>query len=70
VSEEALLLPLARLLAAEARHLAKRADVVRVELVDLLVVGLRVLGVPEVLGVPLGEAQAELDLLAGSFCGL
>ena len=56
------LLPVAGLL-VEARQLAHRADVVGVELDDLRVVGLRVLGVPEVVAVPLGEVQAEPDLL-------
>ncbi len=58
----ALLLPGAGLL-EEARHLPEHGDVVRVERQDLLVVRLRVLGVAEVLRVPLGEAQAERDLL-------
>ena len=56
------LLPVGGLL-VEARQLAHRADVVRVELDDLRVVGLRVLGVPEVVAVPLGQVQAEADLL-------
>ncbi len=56
------LLPVRGLL-VEARQLAHRADVERIELDDLRVVGLRVLGVPEVVAVPLGEVQAEPDLL-------
>ena len=54
------LLPLA-VLAVEAAHLPQHGHVVRVELDDLRVVGLRVLGMTEVLAVPLGEAQAEAD---------
>ena len=56
------LLPVA-VLAIELPHLAQRSDVVRIERDDLGVVGLRVLGVPEVVAVPLGEVQAEADLL-------
>jgi hypothetical protein len=57
-----------RRLLEEARHLAEHRDVVRVEREDLLVVRLRVVGVAEVLRVPLGEAQAQRDLLRGSVC--
>ena len=57
------LLPVAGLL-VEARQLAHGADVVRIELDDLRVVGLRVLGVAEVVAVPLGQVQAEADLVA------
>ena len=56
------LLPVGGLL-VQARQLAHGADVVRVELDDLRVVRLRVLGVAEVVAVPLGEVQAEPDLL-------
>jgi hypothetical protein len=56
------LLPVSRLL-VEAGELSQRADVLWIELDDLRVVGLRVLGVPEVVAVPLREVQAESDLL-------
>src|SRR4029079_13811433 len=55
------LLPVA-VLAIELTHLAQRADVVRIELDDLRVVRLRVLGVTEVFAVPLGAVEAEADL--------
>ena len=56
------LLPV-RVLPVQLPHLPQGADVVRIELDDLRVVGLRVLGVAEVVAVPLGEVQAEPDLL-------
>jgi len=56
------LLPLA-VLAVEASHLPQDGHVVRIELDDLRVVGLRVLGVPQIFAVPLGQTQAEADAL-------
>ncbi len=47
----------------ELAHLPERTDVVRIELDDLRVVRLRVLGLAEVVAVPLGEVEAEADLL-------
>ena len=57
-----LLLPSARLL-EEAGHLAEHGDVVGIEREDLLVVRLRVIRAPEILRVPLGEPEAQGDLL-------